>query len=139
MHWKITALWGGKKVELLETERAVTPFRRFGGVLRISAADRLLRSGAGASAVFSPFSQCDRSGEDLHGIFAFSGSGSRSIKAWPPRLGKEQIPCYIPNQRRKRKTCRGKLKMFLVRRTYWRCGTCRLAFDDGKRRLLGQR
>ena len=26
MHWKITALWGGKKVELLETERAVTPF-----------------------------------------------------------------------------------------------------------------
>ena len=26
VHWKITALWGGKKVELLETERAVTPF-----------------------------------------------------------------------------------------------------------------
>lgn len=26
MHWKITALWGGKKVELRETERAVTPF-----------------------------------------------------------------------------------------------------------------
>ncbi|HKW32838.1 MAG TPA: hypothetical protein VJN92_07520 [Candidatus Acidoferrum sp.] len=26
MHWRITALWGGKKVELLETQRAVTPF-----------------------------------------------------------------------------------------------------------------
>ena len=26
MHWKITALWGGKKVELRETQRAVTPF-----------------------------------------------------------------------------------------------------------------
>ena len=26
MHWKITSLWGGKKVELRETPRAVTPF-----------------------------------------------------------------------------------------------------------------
>src|ERR1700733_4459666 len=26
VHWKITALWGGKKVELRETSRAVTPF-----------------------------------------------------------------------------------------------------------------
>jgi hypothetical protein len=26
VHWKITALWGGKKVELRQTERAVTPF-----------------------------------------------------------------------------------------------------------------
>lgn len=26
MHWKITSLWGGKKVELRETQRAVTPF-----------------------------------------------------------------------------------------------------------------
>jgi Transposase DDE domain group 1 len=26
VHWKISALWGGKKVELRETERAVTPF-----------------------------------------------------------------------------------------------------------------
>ena len=26
VHWKITALWGGKKVELRETHRAVTPF-----------------------------------------------------------------------------------------------------------------
>ena len=26
MHCKITALWGGKKVELRETQRAVTPF-----------------------------------------------------------------------------------------------------------------
>ncbi len=26
MHWKITSLWGGKKVELRETARAVTPF-----------------------------------------------------------------------------------------------------------------
>lgn len=26
MHWKITALWDGKKVELRETSRAVTPF-----------------------------------------------------------------------------------------------------------------
>ena len=26
VHWKITALWGGKKVELRETPRAVTPF-----------------------------------------------------------------------------------------------------------------
>ena len=26
MHWKITSLWGGKKVELRETLRAVTPF-----------------------------------------------------------------------------------------------------------------
>ena len=26
MHWKITALCGGKKVELRETPRAVTPF-----------------------------------------------------------------------------------------------------------------
>lgn len=26
MHWKITALWGGRKVELRETQRAVTPF-----------------------------------------------------------------------------------------------------------------
>ena len=25
-HWAITALWGGKKVELRETQRAVTPF-----------------------------------------------------------------------------------------------------------------
>ena len=24
MHWKITSLWGGKKVELRETQRAVT-------------------------------------------------------------------------------------------------------------------
>jgi hypothetical protein len=26
VHWKVTALWGGKKVELRETQRAVTPF-----------------------------------------------------------------------------------------------------------------
>jgi hypothetical protein len=26
VHWKITALWGGKKVELRQTPRAVTPF-----------------------------------------------------------------------------------------------------------------
>ena len=26
MHWQITALWGGRKVELRETQRAVTPF-----------------------------------------------------------------------------------------------------------------
>ena len=26
MHWKLTSLWGGKKVELRETQRAVTPF-----------------------------------------------------------------------------------------------------------------
>jgi hypothetical protein len=26
VHWQITALWGGKKVELRETQRAVTPF-----------------------------------------------------------------------------------------------------------------
>jgi hypothetical protein len=26
VHWKITSLWGGKKVELRETQRAVTPF-----------------------------------------------------------------------------------------------------------------
>src|SRR6266853_6550013 len=26
VHWKITAHWGGKKVELRETPRAVTPF-----------------------------------------------------------------------------------------------------------------
>src|ERR1700747_286474 len=26
VHWKITALWGGKKVELRETQRAVSPF-----------------------------------------------------------------------------------------------------------------
>jgi hypothetical protein len=26
VHWKITALWGGKKVELRQTQRAVTPF-----------------------------------------------------------------------------------------------------------------
>ena len=26
MHWKITSVWGGKKVELRETPRAVTPF-----------------------------------------------------------------------------------------------------------------
>jgi hypothetical protein len=26
VHWKITALGGGKKVELRETQRAVTPF-----------------------------------------------------------------------------------------------------------------
>jgi hypothetical protein len=26
VHWKITSLWGGKKVELRETPRAVTPF-----------------------------------------------------------------------------------------------------------------
>jgi hypothetical protein len=26
VHWKLTSLWGGKKVELRETQRAVTPF-----------------------------------------------------------------------------------------------------------------
>src|SRR5271156_2330135 len=26
VHWKVTALWGGKKVELRETQRAVPPF-----------------------------------------------------------------------------------------------------------------
>jgi hypothetical protein len=26
VHWKVTALWGGRKVELRETQRAVTPF-----------------------------------------------------------------------------------------------------------------
>ena len=30
MHWELTSLWGGKKVELRETQRAVTPF---GGLL----------------------------------------------------------------------------------------------------------
>jgi hypothetical protein len=30
---------------------------------------------------FSPFSQCERSGEDLHGIFAFGGSGSTALRA----------------------------------------------------------
>jgi len=26
VHWKSTALWGGKKVELRQTQRAVTPY-----------------------------------------------------------------------------------------------------------------
>src|SRR5258708_10615698 len=26
VHWKITSVWGGKKVELRQTPRAVTPF-----------------------------------------------------------------------------------------------------------------
>jgi len=30
VHWELTSLWGGKKVELRETQRAVTPF---GGLL----------------------------------------------------------------------------------------------------------
>ena len=30
MHWKLTSLWGGKKVELRETQRAVTPFGGLG-------------------------------------------------------------------------------------------------------------
>jgi hypothetical protein len=29
VHWKTTSLWGGKKVELRETQQAVTPFGGF--------------------------------------------------------------------------------------------------------------
>ena len=44
MHWKVTALWGGRKVELRETQRVVTPlvglvvffeFLRRGGRIRL--------------------------------------------------------------------------------------------------------
>ena len=68
MHWKITALWGGKKVELRETQRAVTPF---GGLVVFF---EFLRRIGYCEAVREhlPFSlrspNADRSGEDLHGI-----------------------------------------------------------------------
>jgi hypothetical protein len=31
VHWKSTALWGGKKVELRQTQRAVTPYGGLAG------------------------------------------------------------------------------------------------------------
>jgi hypothetical protein len=49
---------------------------------------RLLRSSAAASAVLSVFSQCDRSGEDLHGIFTLGGSGGAALRA--------QLVCCAP-------------------------------------------
>lgn len=51
MHWKITALWRGKKVGLRETQRAVTPFSRLAVFVEFFAADRLLRSRAATCAV----------------------------------------------------------------------------------------
>lgn len=53
MHWKITALWRGKKVGLRETQRAVTPFSRLAVFVEFFAADRLLR---GSAAIRSPSS-----------------------------------------------------------------------------------
>lgn len=56
MHWKITALWRGKKVGLRETQRAVTPFSRLAVFVEFFAADRLLavrqcRSPSSAKAI----------------------------------------------------------------------------------------
>jgi len=70
---------GREESGIRQTPRAVTAVRRTGGVFRVSAAGRLLRSGEAAYAVSSHFSQCDRSGADLHGIFYFPW--------WPGRGG----------------------------------------------------
>ncbi len=79
MHWKINALWGGRKVELCETQRAVTPFWGAGGVHRVSAAGRISPSGEQVSAVSSYFPQRHRSGGDLHGLLGLGGGRSTAV------------------------------------------------------------
>jgi hypothetical protein len=79
VHWQITALWGGKKVELRETQRAVTPFGGAGGVLGVAAAGWLSRSREQVSAVSSYFPQCRRSGGDLHGFLTFGSGRSAAL------------------------------------------------------------
>ena len=51
MHWTTTALWGGKKVELRETQRAVTLFGGLVVFFRVSAAGGLSRRSKQASTV----------------------------------------------------------------------------------------
>lgn len=93
MHWKITALWRGKKVGLRETQRAVTPFSRLAVFVEFFAADRLLRSSA--AMPFSLFSQGHRHRKELHGVFTLRGSGSavlrtRQFAARRRRLGRTE-------------------------------------------------
>src|SRR5262252_9262762 len=51
VHWTTTALWGGKKVELRETQRAVTLFGGLVVFFRVSAAGGLSRRSKQASTV----------------------------------------------------------------------------------------
>ncbi len=81
MQWKSTALWGGKKVELRETQRAVTPFGGLVVFLEFFAAGWLSRSREPVSAVSSYFTQRDRSGRDLHGLLALGGGRSTTVRA----------------------------------------------------------
>ena len=81
MHWKITALWGGKKVELRETQRAVTPF---GGLVVFFEFLRRIgyREAVQQHLPFSPTSpKCHRSGGDLYSVLAFGGGRSAAFRA----------------------------------------------------------
>src|SRR4029077_1535487 len=51
-----------------------------GGVLRVSAASRLSRSREAASTVSPHFTERDRSGGDLHGIFALGVGRSAAVR-----------------------------------------------------------
>lgn len=66
VHWKITALWRGKKVGLRETQRAVTPFSRLAVFVEFFAADRLLR---GSAAM--PFSLLSKAIDTVETFTAF--------------------------------------------------------------------
>jgi hypothetical protein len=87
VHWKITALWGGRKVELRETPRAVTPF--------------------GGLVVFFEFLQQVGYGEAVRQHLPFRlTSPTRSIRWkpsrpfclrwWPGRGGSHTPVCCVP-------------------------------------------
>src|SRR5215472_13708873 len=80
VHWKNYRSLGREESGITRDPAGGDSVRRVGGVLRIFAADRLLRSGAAAFAVLSNFSQRHRSGKDFHSVFTLGGSGSAALR-----------------------------------------------------------
>jgi hypothetical protein len=80
VHWKIASLWGGKKVELRETQRAVTPF---GGLVVFF---EFLRRIAYSEAVRQhlPFSLRSPNAidpvENFHGVFTLGRCWSAALR-----------------------------------------------------------
>jgi hypothetical protein len=92
VRWKITALSGGKKVELRETQRAVTPF---GGLVVFFEFLRQIGYREAVSkhpAVSSHFTQCHRSGGDLYRVLGGGSSAAlRTYEFAPCRCGLARV------------------------------------------------
>ena len=75
MHWKLP-LWGGKKVELRETQRAVTAFGGLVVFFEFLPQVGYREGREQASTVSFYFTQRHRSSGNLHRIFALGGGWS---------------------------------------------------------------